>query len=49
MNTRVLFEIFLGDTIEGDRRNGAFKERRRDAPGTARAAPAAEVVAVDGN
>lgn len=44
---RVLFEVLLCDAIEGEAGNGAFEKRSGHAPGTARAAPAAEVVAID--
>ena len=47
--TGVLFEIFLRDSVEGKRRNRAFKKGCRHSPCTAGAAPAAEVIAVDTN
>ena len=46
-NAGVLLEVLLRDSIEGKTGNGAFKKRRGHAPGTAGAAPTAEVVAID--
>ena len=46
---RVPFEVFLGDSDEGERSDRAFKNRRGHSPGTAGAAPAAEIIAVDTN
>ena len=45
----VFFEIFLRDSVEGERGDGAFKERCSYSPSTGGAAPAAEIVAVDTN
>ena len=45
----VLFEIFLRDSVEGECGDCTFKKRRGHAPGTAGAAPAAKIVAIDRN
>lgn len=45
----VLFEILLREPVEGEGGNRAFKARSCHAPGAVRAAPAAEVIAVDPN
>lgn len=45
----VLFKILLRDPIERKARDGALEVRRRHAPGAARTAPAAEIVAIDPN
>lgn len=40
----VFFEIFLRDSAECERRDRAFKKKLFHSPGTARAAPAAEII-----
>ena len=43
----VFLEILLGNPVEGERGNRTFEERSCHTPCAVRAAPAAEVVAVD--
>jgi hypothetical protein len=45
----VLFEVFLRESVKGQRSDRAFKKRRGHSPRTAGAAPTAEIVAVDTN
>jgi len=45
----VFFEIVLREPVEGECSNRAFKPRGCHAPGAVRAAPAAEIIAVDPN
>jgi len=43
----VLFKGLLGEAVEGERGDGAFKMRDGDAPGAVRATPASEVITFD--